>query len=83
MNNNYTGLSISATSPPSMEVVVQPGELVFSGKKIEVKEASKVKLRIAGQKQFTQHVYPIRGEGTTSPSFWNGEEMRGSGGVPY
>lgn len=83
MNLKYSGLSILPTSPPSMAVIVQPGELIFLDRKVEIKEACKVNLRAAGQKQLTKQVYHIRGEGTTSPSFWNGEEMRGSGGAPY
>lgn len=79
----YTGLAVVPTHPASMEVTVQPGALVAPDRTIEVKEAVNLKIREGGQRRFEKQVYVIRGEGTSSPSWWNGEDIRGSGGTPY
>ncbi|MFD2329887.1 SGNH/GDSL hydrolase family protein [Cohnella sp. GCM10020058] len=83
MNAQVSGLSVYATAPASMAVIVQPGHLTLADRVVEVPGEVKLPIRPAGQRQYLDQVYKIRGEGTLSPSWWNGEDIRGSGGVPY
>ncbi|CAI6082078.1 SGNH/GDSL hydrolase family protein [Cohnella sp. JJ-181] len=83
MNAQVSGLSVVSTVPASMAVVVRPGILAIADRVIEVPREAKLAIRPAGRRQYRDQVYKIRGEGTASPSWWNGEDIRGSGGVPY
>ncbi|MDI4644761.1 SGNH/GDSL hydrolase family protein [Cohnella hashimotonis] len=83
MNAQVSGLSVVSTAPASMAVIVQPGFLTIADRVVEVPAETKLPIRPAGQRQYLDQVYTIRGVGTASPSWWNGEDIRGSGGVPY
>lgn len=83
MKLSYSGLAVVPATPASMKVIVEPGSIVTGDRVIELAEAYSVPIREAGQRQFIKQVYQIQGEGTASPSGWNGENIRGSGGMPY
>lgn len=83
MNAQVSGLSVVSTAPASMAVVVQPGFLTIADRVVEVPGEVKLPIRQAGRREYRDQVYAIRGVGAVSPSWWNGEDIRGSGGVPY
>ncbi|SFB39352.1 Lysophospholipase L1 [Cohnella sp. OV330] len=83
MNAQVSGLSVVSTAPASMAVVVQPGFLTIADRVVEVPREVKLPIRPAGRRQYSDQVYTIRGVGAVSPSWWNGEDIRGSGGAPY
>lgn len=83
MKPSYSGLAVVSTKPASMNIIVEPGWLNTGTRLIELNEPVTVAIREAGQRSFRNQSYRIQGEGTASPSWWNGEDIRGSGGMPY
>lgn len=83
MKTSYSGLAVIPTRPASMNVVVEPGRIAAGNRVIELAEAATVCIRVAGQRRFNDQRYRIVGEGTASPSGWNGENIRGTAGMPY
>ncbi|MFC3801139.1 SGNH/GDSL hydrolase family protein [Cohnella sp. GCM10012308] len=83
MKTNYSGLAVIPTMPASMNVIVEPGRIATGNRVIELAEAATVCIRVAGQRRFNDQRYRIAGESATSPSGWNGENVRGTAGMPY
>lgn len=83
MRITYSGLAVLPTNPASMNVIVEPGSIDTGDRVIELAEAVSIRIRAAGQRSFRKQIYHIQGEGTASPSGWNGEDLRGSAGMPY
>ncbi|MFC5406216.1 SGNH/GDSL hydrolase family protein [Cohnella soli] len=83
MKVNVSGLAVIPTKPASMNVIVEPGKISMGPQVIELAEAASIRIREAGQRRFNNQIYRIVGEGTVSPSGWNGEDVRGTAGMPY
>ncbi|MDG0812748.1 hypothetical protein [Cohnella rhizosphaerae] len=83
MKTTYTGLAVLPTTPASMNVIVEPGRIMTGSRVVELAEAATVCIRVAGQRRFNDQRYRIVGEGAASPSGWNGENIRGTAGMPY
>ncbi|NBD22262.1 SGNH/GDSL hydrolase family protein [Paenibacillus glycinis] len=83
MSINYSGLAVVPTRPASMNVIVEPGIIDTGDRLIELAQTVSVRIREGGQRRYDKQIYRIQGEGTASPSGWNGESLRGSAGMPY
>ncbi|MBM7566170.1 SGNH/GDSL hydrolase family protein [Paenibacillus sacheonensis] len=83
MRITCSGLAVVPTEPASMNVIVEPGSIEMGKRSIELAQAVSIRIREAGQRRYTKQIYHIQGEGTASPSGWNGENLRGSAGAPY
>lgn len=83
MLTSFSGLAVVPTKPASMNVIVEPGRIATGNRVIERAEAATVCIRVAGQRRYNDQRYRIVGEGTASPSGWNGENIRGTAGMPY
>ncbi|REE68111.1 hypothetical protein A8990_13840 [Paenibacillus taihuensis] len=83
MKPSCSGLAVVSTKPASMNVIVEPGWLNTGTRTIELREPVTIAIRKAGQRPYRNQIYRIQGEGAASPSGWNGEDIRGSGGMPY
>ncbi|RKP58285.1 SGNH/GDSL hydrolase family protein [Cohnella endophytica] len=83
MKVSYSGLAIVPTKPASMNLIIEPGRIHAGDQVIELDAASSICIREAGQRQYNNQLYRIVGEGTASPSGWNGENLRGTAGMPY
>ncbi|MFD2333622.1 GDSL-type esterase/lipase family protein [Cohnella sp. GCM10020058] len=83
MLTSFSGLAVVPTKPASMNVIVEPGRIATGNRVIELAEAATVCIRVAGQRRYNDQRYRIVGEGTASPSGWNGENIRGTAGMPY
>ncbi|SDW05840.1 SGNH/GDSL hydrolase family protein [Paenibacillus sp. CF384] len=79
----YSGLAVVSSKPASLNVIVEPGWMNTGIRMVELIEPVMVSIREAGQRSLVDQIYRMQGEGTSSPSGWNGEDIRGSGGMPY
>ncbi|MDG0793876.1 SGNH/GDSL hydrolase family protein [Cohnella ginsengisoli] len=83
MKTSYSGLAVIHTRPASMNVIVEPGRIAAGNRVVELAETATICIRAAGQRRYNDQRYRIVGEGTASPSGWNGEDIRGTAGMPY
>lgn len=66
------------------QVRVLPGMIELpDGSTATVGEEHTLAIRPGGRRSYRNQRYAIVGEATQSPTFWNGEDIRGSGGMPY
>ncbi|MBO7746971.1 hypothetical protein I8J29_22465 [Paenibacillus sp. MWE-103] len=66
------------------QVRVLPGDVrLADGRIVRFDEERTLAIRPGGRRAYRSQRYIITGEGRQSPCFWNGEDIRGSGGMPY
>ncbi|MBM7566971.1 SGNH/GDSL hydrolase family protein [Paenibacillus sacheonensis] len=66
------------------QVKVVPGTIrLADGRSFTIAEETSLPVRPGGSRAYRNQRYAMTGESGQSPCFWNGEDIRGSGGMPY
>lgn len=78
------GLTVRETSPASLAVRVDSGWLLAGeGRRVELREEATLPIRPGGTRSYRRQSYVLKGMAESGPAGWNGDGLRGGGGVPY